>query len=84
MLMRCPKGNGTNTNFRTGLFEPSHMRYSIKRGEDGAGEPTFADMVEKAIRIMSRRSEGYFLLAEGRLGRMKVKHFVLRRRILLR
>ena len=48
-----------------GLFETGHMQYRTKRRQDGAGEPTLAQMTDKAIRILRRGNEGYFLLVEG-------------------
>lgn len=61
-----------NTEYLLGLFEPSHMQYSLNRKKDGAGEPTLADMVEKAIRILKQEEKGFFLLAEG--GRIDHAH----------
>jgi hypothetical protein len=34
--------------------------------EGGAPEPTLADMTEKAIKILRRGKNGYFLLVEGK------------------
>ena len=48
-----------------GLFEPNHMQYEIDRTGDRAGEPTLAEMTEKAIQILDRGSQGYFLFVEG-------------------
>ena len=50
----------------TGLFEPSHMQYEIDRSEDKAGEPTLAQLTEKAIKILDREPKGYFLFVEGK------------------
>jgi len=47
-----------------GLFEPSHMLYTLERSPV-PNEPTLAQMTEKAIKILSRGSNGYFLLVEG-------------------
>lgn len=59
-----------------GLFEPSHMEYEADRvadKEDGkAGEPSLADMVEKAIRKLSRNRKGFVLYVEG--GRIDHAH----------
>jgi len=42
------------------------MRYRLDRQRDGIeNEPTLADMTDKAIRILSRENNGYFLLVEG-------------------
>ncbi|XP_048578225.1 alkaline phosphatase isoform X2 [Nematostella vectensis] len=48
-----------------GLFEPSHMQYEVDRKNDTGGEPSIAEMTEKAIRILSRNPKGYFLFVEG-------------------
>ncbi|WP_084396376.1 alkaline phosphatase [Henriciella aquimarina] len=48
-----------------GLFQPSHMQYSLDRGEDIAGEPSLAEMTKAAITRLSRSDEGYVLLVEG-------------------
>ena len=49
-----------------GLFEYSHMNYEVDRAHDVAGEPSLAEMTEKAISILSKNPRGYFLLVEGR------------------
>ena len=41
------------------------MQYEVYREEDTAGEPSIADMVEKAINILNRSDDGYFLFVEG-------------------
>lgn len=48
-----------------GLFEYSHMQYEVDRLDDTAGEPSIAEMTEKAIKILQRNPKGYFLLVEG-------------------
>ena len=48
-----------------GLFEYSHMQYEVDRADDAAGEPSIAEMTEKAIKILQRNSKGYFLFVEG-------------------
>lgn len=48
-----------------GLFEYSHMNYEADRVNDTAGEPSLAEMTEKAIKILSRNPKGYFLFVEG-------------------
>lgn len=53
------------TDHLLGLFEPSHMQYDHDRAGDKAGEPSLAEMAEKAIDLLSRNPEGYVLLIEG-------------------
>jgi len=48
-----------------GLFEYSHMQYEMYRANDVAGEPSIAEMTEKAINILQKNPKGYFLLVEG-------------------
>ena len=45
------------------------MQFNIDREDPNFerwGEPTLADMVEKAIRILRKDQNGYMLLVEGR------------------
>ena len=63
-------GKPTTYNFYVayyleGLFEPSHMNYEVDRENDTAGEPSIAEMTEKAIQILRKNRRGYFLLVEG-------------------
>lgn len=55
-----------------GLFEPQHMRYDFERGEDGAGEPSLAQMTKLAIEVLKRNRNGFFLMVEG--GRIDHAH----------
>lgn len=48
-----------------GLFNESHMRYEADRANDIAGEPSLAEMTEKAIQILDNNSDGYFLMVES-------------------
>ena len=53
------------TDHVLGLFEMSHMEYDYDRPKDKAGEPSLAQMADKAIDILARNPEGYVLLIEG-------------------
>jgi alkaline phosphatase len=48
-----------------GLFEPSYMHFELDRQHDKAGEPSLAEMTEKAIRILQRGPKGFFLMVEA-------------------
>ncbi len=47
------------------LFEPDHMQFSADRAQDGAGEPTLAEMTRAAIARLQQNDKGYVLLVEG-------------------
>ena len=49
------------------LFEPYDMQFDSDRGRDKAGEPSLAEMVGTAIRILQKNKQGYFLMVEGGL-----------------
>ncbi|XP_071478059.1 alkaline phosphatase-like [Diadema antillarum] len=55
----------SSTDFLLGLFEPSHMRYDNDRPNDRAGEPSLAEMTTKAIEILQKDENGFFLLVEA-------------------
>jgi len=56
-----------------GLFEPSHMQYESDRAKDPAGEPSLAEMTDKAIRLLQAKGQqGWFLHVEG--GRIDHAH----------
>ncbi|XP_045190021.2 alkaline phosphatase-like [Mercenaria mercenaria] len=55
-----------NVEFLLGLFEPSYMNFDLLRKESGpSGEPSLAEMVEMAIKILMEGENGFFLLVEG-------------------
>ena len=62
-----------------GLFEYSHMKYEVDREDAGAaaGEPSIAEMTEKAIKILQKNPKGYFLLVEG----IKVRYILTNKRL---
>ena len=63
----------TTTDHLLGLFEPSHVHYEADRvAHDKAGEPSLTDMTTKAIDILKKNKNGYFLMVEG--GRIDHAH----------
>ena len=55
-----------------GLFERSHVKYEHDRATDPAGEPSIAEMTEKAIKVLRRNPKGFYLMVEG--GRIDHAH----------
>jgi len=55
-----------------GLFEPSHMQFEHDRDTSAHGEPSLAEMTAKAVAILSRNKNGFFLMVEG--GRIDHAH----------
>ncbi|MGZ4968288.1 MAG: alkaline phosphatase [Methylobacter sp.] len=61
------------TDHLLGLFEPSHVHYEADRlAHDQAGEPSLTEMTVKAIDILKKNRNGYFLMVEG--GRIDHAH----------
>lgn len=54
-----------STDHLLGLFNRSHMEYEADREEDSAGEPSLAEMTDKAIDILSKNRKGFFLSVEA-------------------
>ncbi len=46
-----------------GLFSYDHLQFELLRNKDK--EPSLSEMTEKAIKILSRNPNGFFLLVEG-------------------
>ena len=57
--------NPAKTDRLLGLFQPSHMQYEADRATDTGGEPSLADMTEKAINILRRNPKGFYLHVEA-------------------
>ena len=65
--------DAATTDHLLGLFEPSHMKYEADRvAFDGAGEPSLAEMTAKAIEILSKNPNGFYLMVEA--GRIDHAH----------
>ena len=58
--------SGQDVDHVLGLFEMSHMEYDHDRPKDKAGEPSLAEMADKAIDILARNPEGYRAADRGR------------------
>ena len=54
------------------LFDRSHMEYEADRAKDAGGEPSLAEMTEKAIDMLSQNDKGFFLMVEA--GRIDHAH----------
>ncbi|PZC85796.1 alkaline phosphatase, tissue-nonspecific isozyme [Helicoverpa armigera] len=52
-----------------GLFSPDHMPYHLEAGDD---DPTLSEMTQKAIQILKKKKNGFFLFVEG--GRIDTAH----------
>jgi len=52
----------SKTDKLLGLFSKSHMSFAA---EEAADEPTLADMTEKAIQMLSKNEDGFYLMVEA-------------------
>lgn len=57
------------TEYLLGLFEAEHMMYNLDVQEQNKTdtEPTLSEMVDAAISVLEKNSNGYFLFVEGGL-----------------
>ena len=55
--------DAASTSRLVGLFTSSHMSYDLDR--DTAKEPSLAEMTAKAMDVMAKNKNGYFLMVEG-------------------
>lgn len=73
--------NGNETDYLLGMFEGTHMLYhlDVEAAEMTDSEPTLSEMVDKAIDILNRNENGFFLFVEG--GRVDHGHHGTRSRL---
>ena len=64
--------NPASVDHVLGLFERSHMEYEFDREKDAGKEPSLAEMTVKAIGVLSKNPQGFFLMVEG--GRIDHAH----------
>ncbi|MCB5187764.1 alkaline phosphatase [Methylobacillus caricis] len=57
--------NPANTDRLLGLFERSHMEYEHDRPTDTGKEPSLAEMTGKAVDILKKNPQGFFLMVEA-------------------
>ena len=55
-----------NNEIISGLFNHGHMAYEVDREPGPEGEPSLAEMTRKAIEMLRKNSNGYFLMVEGK------------------
>lgn len=60
------------TEHLLGLFSYSDMSFDAERKADTGGEPSLAEMTKKAIAILKKNPQGFFLMVEG--GRIDHAH----------
>lgn len=49
----------------SGLFSPGHMNFDSDRNKGPLGEPSLAEMTRKAIQVLQKNKNGFFLMVEG-------------------
>ncbi|XP_044147011.1 intestinal-type alkaline phosphatase [Bufo gargarizans] len=55
--------NETNATYIMGIFEPGDMKYELNRND--SSDPSIVELTEKAIRILGRNPNGFYLFVEG-------------------
>jgi alkaline phosphatase len=58
-------GVPTTTEKLLGLFNYSHMEFELDRPEEIGGEPSLAELTDKALQILAKDPDGFFLMVEG-------------------
>ena len=49
-----------------GLFGYSHMDFEVDRKRGPNGDPSLLNMTVKAIQVLQKNPNGYFLMVEGK------------------
>jgi alkaline phosphatase len=62
----------SKTDHLLGLFNRGDMSFDTERKKEGGSEPSLPEMTKKAIAILKRNPEGFFLMVEG--GRIDHAH----------
>ncbi|KAH8365941.1 hypothetical protein KR093_007591 [Drosophila rubida] len=76
------KVNVNETDRLLGLFSKSHLHYHLEQLADpDNNEPTLEQMTEKAIEMLQKEENGYFLFVEG--GKIDISHHDTMARIAL-
>lgn len=57
--------DAAQTTHLLGLFEAGHMQYELDRAKDKGGEPSLSEMTDKAIRLLQKGKNGFFLHVEA-------------------
>ena len=57
--------NPATTNKLLGLFTMDHMDYELDRLNKNLDQPSLTEMTAKAIDVLSKNANGYFLMVEG-------------------
>lgn len=57
--------NTLTTTKLVGLFHLDHMDYELDRKNKALDQPSLAEMTGKAIEVLSKNPNGYFLMVEG-------------------
>ncbi len=57
--------NPATTNKLVGLFHMDHMDFELDRLNKNLDQPSLTDMTTKAIDVLSKNGNGYFLMVEG-------------------
>ncbi|KAG8256078.1 hypothetical protein J6590_077099 [Homalodisca vitripennis] len=64
--------NPAKTDYLLGLFAYSHMEFEAERDQRSTGDPSLAEMTTKALKILMKNPNGFFLFVES--GRIDHAH----------